>query len=216
VWKKNGGPFVTKHELELRFVFPEFAPSKEITWTVAVDESETRPTYDMIIGRDLQKSLGMDILWSVGQISWDGITVPMKSVLTATRLNKIAANAAAAEEQAEMLSEVLEMHLDSDVIIEATNWARCILDANYEKVNIKDYVMQQSNLTINEKSKLKSLLVKYKSLFDGSLGKLNGAKASFELKDSEKTYHMKPFSVLKHLRGINSKGIKSSRGTRSS
>jgi len=68
VWKTNGGPFVTKHELELRFVFPEFAPSKEITWTVAVNEFETRPIYDMIIGRDHQKSLGMDILWSVGQI----------------------------------------------------------------------------------------------------------------------------------------------------
>jgi len=49
VWKKNGGPFVTKHELELRFVFSECAPSKKITWTAAVDESNTRPTYDMIM-----------------------------------------------------------------------------------------------------------------------------------------------------------------------
>ena len=121
----------------------------------------------------------------------------MKSVLTAKRLNKIADDAAAAEERAEMLSEVLEMHTDPDVIVEATNRAQRILEANYEKANIEDYVIQESELSSEEKSSLKSLLFKYESLFDGSLGKLKGAKASFELKDAEKPYHVKPFSVPK-------------------
>jgi len=114
----------------------------------------------------------MDILWSIGQISLDGITVPMKSVLTATRFNKIDADAAAAEERTEMLSEVLEMHTDPDVIVEATNRAQRILEANYEKANIEDYVAQQSDLSSEEKSLLKTLLFKYESLFDGSLGNL--------------------------------------------
>ena len=94
---------------------------------------------------------------------------------------------------------MLEMHTESDVVMEATNRVQRILDANYEKANIKDYITQQSNLSLDEQSQLKSILFKYESLFDGSLGKLKGAKASFgfELKDSEKPYHAKPFSVLK-------------------
>jgi len=49
VWKKNKGPFGTKHKLELRFVFSECAPSKKITWTAAIDESKTRMTYNTIM-----------------------------------------------------------------------------------------------------------------------------------------------------------------------
>ena len=112
-------------------------------------------------------------------------------------VNKIATDAVAAEERAEMLSEVLEMHTDPVVIVEATNRAQRILEANYEKANIEDYGIQQSDLSSDEKSRLKNLLFKYESLFDGSLGKLKGAKASFDSKDDEKPYHTKPFSVPK-------------------
>jgi len=121
----------------------------------------------------------------------------MKSVLTATKLAKITVDAAAAEERAEIMAEVLETHSDSDVVMEATNRAQRILDASYEKADINDYVTQQSNLSLDEQSQLKSLLLKYESLFDDSLGKLKGAKASFELKDGETPYHAKPFSVPK-------------------
>jgi len=102
----------------------------------------------------------------------------MKSVLSATKLNNITADAAAAaaEERAEMLSEVLEMHTDSDVVVEATNRKQHILDANYEKAYIEEYVTQQSGLSLDKKSLLKSLLFKYESLFDSSLSKLKGAK----------------------------------------
>ena len=75
----------------------------------------------------------------------------MKSVLTAIKLTKITVDAAAAEERAEMVAEVFEMHTDSNVIIKAMNQAQCILDANYKKANIEDYITQQSNLSLVEK-----------------------------------------------------------------
>ena len=31
----------------------------------------------MILGRDLQQALDMDILWSIGHLQWDGIQIPM-------------------------------------------------------------------------------------------------------------------------------------------
>jgi hypothetical protein len=50
-WTTNSGKFVTKYEIPLQFSLPEFAPSHEINWTVAVDETAQQSKYDMIIGR---------------------------------------------------------------------------------------------------------------------------------------------------------------------
>jgi len=58
----------------------DFAPSREIEWLVAVDETESHNRYDMIIGRDLQHAIGMDILFSSQKLRWDGIEIPMRTV----------------------------------------------------------------------------------------------------------------------------------------
>jgi hypothetical protein len=42
----------------------EFAPSREIEWVVAIDETDSQSCYNMIIGQDLQQAMGMDILFS--------------------------------------------------------------------------------------------------------------------------------------------------------
>jgi len=53
---------------------------------VVVDKNNPWPKYDMIISKDLYQRLRMDILWLQGGLLWDGITVPMQSVLTAAKL----------------------------------------------------------------------------------------------------------------------------------
>ena len=45
-----------------------------------------------------------------------------------------------------------------------------ILDTNYKKVNISDIVDMYEYLTLTKKAKLKSILCKYKTLFDRILG----------------------------------------------
>ena len=62
-WRKNGGNFLTSHNMPLTFVFPEFCPMKEITYDFAVDETPGS-TYDAIIRCDLLHTLGMDVLFS--------------------------------------------------------------------------------------------------------------------------------------------------------
>jgi hypothetical protein len=44
-----------------------------------VDDTAQQSKYDMIIGRDLQLALGMDILFSTKQLKWDGIIIPMRT-----------------------------------------------------------------------------------------------------------------------------------------
>jgi hypothetical protein len=72
-WTTNSEKFVTKYEIPLQLSLPEFAPSREINWSVAVDETAQQSKYDMIIGRDLQITLGMDILFSTKHLKLDGI-----------------------------------------------------------------------------------------------------------------------------------------------
>jgi hypothetical protein len=58
---------------------PEFHQGKDIDWTMFVDESDSKlNTYDMIIGRDLLHELGIDLLFSTGEMKWDQATVPMR------------------------------------------------------------------------------------------------------------------------------------------
>ena len=58
----------------------------------------------------------------------------------------------------------------SDPIKEVMSHVTEILDTNYKKANIDKIADECAHLTIKEKSKLKSLLFKDESLFDGTLG----------------------------------------------
>jgi len=80
VWATKGGNFVTKIECPITFDLPEFTSSREFTWTCAIDASSTndQQKYDMIIGRDLQQHLKLDIVWSTSTLHWDGLTIPMR------------------------------------------------------------------------------------------------------------------------------------------
>jgi hypothetical protein len=59
-WSTNGGKFNTRYEVPLTIVLPEFSSSMEVQWSCAIDENPDS-TYDMILGRDLQSALRMDI-----------------------------------------------------------------------------------------------------------------------------------------------------------
>jgi hypothetical protein len=60
----------------LTIVLPEFSSSMEVPWSCAIDENPNS-TYDMILSRDLQSALRMDILFSTGTLVWNEISIPM-------------------------------------------------------------------------------------------------------------------------------------------
>ena len=59
---------------------------------------------------------------------------------------------------------------DSICIQEVTVQATEIINADYKKVNASDIINSYTHLSLDEQSKLKSLLCKYKILFDSTLG----------------------------------------------
>ena len=76
--------------------------------------------YDMIIGMDLMSELGIDILNSTHSIKWDEAEIPMRP-------------------QDSTLENSYVIH-DPEAVKEATSRLTKILDAKYEKADLKQVV----------------------------------------------------------------------------
>ena len=193
-WRTNGGKFTTNLEVQLPFHMPEFCPTKEITHFFAVDETDNDSTYDAIIGRDLICNLQIDILFSKGRLVWDNISIPMKTAPAVQELIK--KNLSGHADYDMYLKEVYRMHVaQDDVIQEATSRATEILDADYSKSNIDDIVNKYMHLTPIQRSKLKALLYKHESLFDGTLGTWKTKPVKLELKPGSTPHYQHPYQI---------------------
>ena len=179
-WKTNGGDFHTKHEVPLTLILPEFSPSMEVEWSCAIDENPNA-TYDMIIGRDLQHALQMDILWSTGSLSWNGMTIPMR----------------AGQQKTEnlFLEEILTSVSEPDILQEALYEATRILDSDYKKANLNEVAENIPHLSEADKSKIKAVLYRHESLFEGKLGLWDTAPITLELEPDVKPFHARAFPV---------------------
>ena len=132
-------------------------------------------SYDMIIGRDLLKFLQIDILFSKETVSWDNVDIPFKNTDTTVH-------------------EAYHIQ-DSKFISSSTEQIKKILDAKYEKANLKNIVQTQEHLSLVQQTKLHSLLDKYKTLFDRTLGTWKGSKVTLDLQEKATPYHAKAFPI---------------------
>jgi hypothetical protein len=78
-WSTKAGSFKTKKKCEIEFTLPAFHANRDISCNAYVDESPPESSnYDMIIGRDIMHSLGINILFDTAEISWDNARVKMQ------------------------------------------------------------------------------------------------------------------------------------------
>ena len=182
-WGTNGGKFVTHYEIPLTLILPEFSPSMEVQWSCAVDENPTS-TYDMIIGRDLQLALKMDISFSTCTLTWNELTIPMR---TGQQMSKEALNA--------YLDEIIETSTEPELIREELYAATKILDSDYKKADLDDVVRNIPHLTEEQKSQVRTVLYRYESLFEGRLGLWDTPPISLELEKDAKPFHARAFPI---------------------
>jgi len=119
IWNTAAGPMETSQKPKLQFMLPELSETKLIEWEMHVVESTTM-NYDIIIGRDILEELGIVINFKTKQITWDEVSVPMRSMNTVQH-------------------EGYFIH-DSDLIVEATARTKRILDAHYEAAEIDQII----------------------------------------------------------------------------
>jgi hypothetical protein len=77
-----GGTFTTNYESLLDIKFPELSTSKVVTWQARVYDktSSKEAAYDMIMGIDLMKSIGITVDCEQRCIRWGGTETPLKTI----------------------------------------------------------------------------------------------------------------------------------------
>jgi hypothetical protein len=83
-----------------------------------------------------------------------------------------------------------------------------ILDADYSKFDIKQYVSKLTHLKTEEKKTLTEMLHQFPVLFGGGLGTLKVCPIHLELRADAKLYHSRPFPVLQSLYSTTKTEIK--------
>ena len=174
-WKTTAGEFTTSFKTKIEFSLPELHERRVITKTMHVTPNHMG--YDMIIGRDLLEDLGIDIKFSTSSILWDFAEIPMRP-------------------RQATVAEAYEIN-DSKLVQDELKQVVAIMDAKYEPADLDKLVAECLHLKSEEKKLLFSLLKKYESLFDGTLGKWKGPPHQIQLKEGAKPYHAKPYTIPK-------------------
>ena len=91
--------------------------------------------------------------------------------------------------------------------MEATKRLIQILDAKYEKADLKAITENCINHSNPDKQKLLELLQEFEELFDGTLGDWDCEPVSLQLREREKPYHGRPFPIPKKHMEITKKEI---------
>jgi len=110
--------------------------------------------YDLITGQELLQDLGILLDFKNQTVTWDEVTIPMRDPDIS-------------------LEEGFQIH-ESEILFEATECTKQILEAKYEAVTPQQIVDACVHLTDEEKVELLTLLEKFQDLFDGSLGRWKG------------------------------------------
>jgi hypothetical protein len=94
-------------------------------------------------------------------------------------------------------------------MLEATKCLTQILDAKYEKANLRAIVEDdcKKHLSAPKKASLLELLQEFEELFDGTLGDWDCDPVSLELKEGARPYHGRPFPIPKKHVEITKKEI---------
>ena len=173
-WDTAAGVMKTYKAVKARFTLPELHDNRLINWN-KVHVAKSLGAYDMIIGRDLLTDLGIDIRFSDSMCAWDGEEMPFKD-----------------RDESPLLSYHVN---DKGITQNSVNRVKEILDAKYEPANLDEVVDNQEQLDEEQKEQLRTLLEKYSTLFDGTLGSWEGEEYDIELKEGAKPYHAKAFPI---------------------
>ena len=134
-------------------------------------------SYDLIIGRDLLRELGIVLDFKNNTIQWDDVEMPMKS-------NQQVQNE--------------HFHIQEDKFYPSeSDRIKKILEAKYQPADLKEVIREASYLSREEQQQLYELLKRFETLFDGTVGKWEGVRADITLKPGVKPYHAKPYPVPK-------------------
>jgi hypothetical protein len=149
----------------------------------------------MIMGMNLMTSIGLTVDCEQRCIRWGGTEIPLKTRNTLSD------------------DEILHMLLynaanEPYIMQEAEKIQNRMLDADYRKVEVDNFVEESAHLAEDEKQILGKPLKKFPMFFGGGFGMLNIKPVKLELIDGAKPYHARPFPVPHYLEAPTKTEIK--------
>jgi hypothetical protein len=155
--------------------------------------------YDLIIGKQTMHNLGVILDFQEKTITIDKILLPMRNIANLQLKPRIAR---ALRENTCFAQEPISTRSATRRLVKK-------VDAKYEKADLPAIIMENfSHLTASDREKLLSVLLKFKLLFDGTLGDWKLPPVSFELKEGMKPYHGRSYPIPHKHKAILMKEIK--------
>jgi hypothetical protein len=190
-WSTSNGTFKTKKVGEVELSYVEYSASKKVHLCpdiVEYSKGVPLPLYNLTIGKQTLHDIGTVLDFKERTITIDDILLPVRNINNLQLKSSI--------------SGVLK--LDSSFAQEpastrnATKRVVEILDAKYDKADLPSIVKNNcAHLSMPHCNLLLVLLLKFKELFDGTLGDWKLLPVSFELKECAKPYHGRPYPIPK-------------------
>jgi hypothetical protein len=188
-WGTSNGTFVTDKVGVIEISFVEYSASKKVCLQPDIVEyspGEQAPMYDLIIDKQTMHDLGVKLDFQEKTITINEILLPMKNIVNLQLKPRITR---ALRENTCFAQEPISTQNTTKRVVE-------ILDAKYEKADLPAIIREKcSHLTANERENLLSVLIKFESLFNGTLGDWKLPPVSFELKEGMQPYHGRPYPI---------------------
>jgi hypothetical protein len=190
-WSTSNSTFKTKRVGEVELSFVDYSASKKVHLRpdiVEYPKGGPKPLYGLIIGKQTLHDIGAVLDFKERTITIDDILLPMSNI------NNLQLKPS--------ISRVLKFNSNFAQEPESThNAIKClveILDAKYGKADLPSIVKNNfTHLSTPHWNLLLALLLKYKELFDGTLGDWKLLPVSFKLKKGAKLHHGRPYPIPK-------------------
>lgn len=183
-WGTSNGKFTTRVKAMMRLMLPEFSQNKifDLTPDVKVIEDDRKVAYDLIIGIETLAKWGVVLDFRESEITIDNQTIQMRNV-------------GALRSKRELRNTYVEA-VEPLSTKEETDRVVRILDAKYEPADLPQVVEDNCpHLSVAERKSLLEVLLKYESMFQGTLGQWSGDEVHFDLKPDAKPWHGRPYPV---------------------
>jgi hypothetical protein len=146
---------------------------------VEYSPGDQAPTYDLIIGEQTMHNQGVVLDFQEKTMKIDKILLPMKNIANLQFKPRITR---AIKENTCFAQEPISTRSATKRVVE-------ILDVKYKKADCPAIIRENhSHLKASDREKLLSVLLRFESLFNGTLGDWNLPPVSFELKEGMKPY----------------------------
>jgi hypothetical protein len=194
LWGTSNSTFVTDRMGNIEISFVEYSASTKVCLQLDIIEyspGDQAPMYHLIIGKQTMHNQGVKLDFQEKTITIDEILLPMRNI---TNLQLKPRIAIALGENTCFSQEPISTRSTTNCMVE-------ILGAKYEKADLTAIFRDNCpHLTASNREMLLSVLLRFESFFDGTLGDWKLPPVSFELKEGMKPFYGRPYPILhKHI-----------------